>query len=118
VGDRVLSVLGKKRALDVLDYLNGEPDGARFIDVQKNAANGVPSSATELLEGLRGCGAVTKDVSRDLPRYRITAEGEVARACLHRALDALNARAGRRLAGPRISRGRASRKVAGSGSRR
>ena len=86
----VLSVLGKKRALDVLDFLESEPRGARFIDVQRWAVNGVPSVTTGLLKDLRQCGAVVRDGSGDLPRYRITDAGKEARTHLHQALAALH----------------------------
>ena len=86
-----MGILGRRRAIDVMDYLEGKAEGARFKDVQKHAANGVPSIATGLLTALEKCGAVAKDDSNDFPRYRLTRGGESAREFLHRAEDALGA---------------------------
>lgn len=89
MGRPTLSTLGKKRALDVLDFLNDRQGGARFGEISKKVANSVPSSAHHLLAELEACGAVARDTSNDYPRYRLTGGGQVARGCLHEALDAL-----------------------------
>jgi DNA-binding HxlR family transcriptional regulator len=84
-----LGALGKKRALDVLDFLERRSGGARFGEVSKQVANSVPSAATQLLAELEACGAVTKDMGNDHPRYRLTSGGRIARRKLHEAIKVL-----------------------------
>jgi DNA-binding HxlR family transcriptional regulator len=112
VRESVLDVLGRRRALDILDFLDGQSGGARFKEVQEHAANGVPSVAAGLLSSLGRCGAIARDEATGIPRYRLTEGGRVARGCLHQVLDALEkeSRSGVRQRGrgasPRFSRPR------------